>query len=91
MKIIGTGSCLPERIVTNHDLAEIMDTSDEWISTRTGIKTRHIATEETTTSMSVIAAKKALEDAGIQPEELDLIIAATVSSDNIILAGKIYF
>lgn len=84
MKIIGTGSCLPERIVTNHDLAEIMDTSDEWISTRTGIKTRHIATEETTTSMSVMAAQKALEDAGVKPEELDLIIAATVSSDNII-------
>lgn len=84
MKIIGTGSCLPKRIVTNQDLANIMDTSDEWITTRTGIKTRHIATEETTTSLSVGAAKKALEDAGIQPEELDLIIAATVTSDNII-------
>ena len=84
MKIIGTGSCLPERIVTNQDLAEIMDTSDEWISTRTGIRKRHIATEETTTSMSVVAAKRALEDAGVKPEELDLIIAATVSSDQII-------
>lgn len=84
MKIIGTGSSLPKKIVTNDDLSKIMDTSDEWIRSRTGIRSRHIAVEETTTSMSVEAAKKALEASGTKPEELDLIIAATVSSDYII-------
>ena len=53
MKILGTGSSLPQKIVSNDDLAQVMDTSDEWISSRTGIKMRHIAVEETTTSMSV--------------------------------------
>lgn len=84
MKIIGTGSALPKKIVTNDDLAKMMDTSDEWIRSRTGIGSRHIAVEETTTSMSVEAAKKALDDAGVGIEEIDMIIAATVSSDYVI-------
>ena len=84
MKILGTGSVLPDKVVTNNQLAEIMDTSDEWISSRTGIKERHLATTETTTSLSVAAARIALEDAGVKPEELDLIIAATVTPDNIV-------
>ncbi len=84
MKIIGTGSSLPKKIVTNDDLSAFLDTSDEWIRTRTGIRERHIAVEETTTSMGVEAARNALEDAGVAPEELDLIIAATVTSDRII-------
>lgn len=84
MKIIGTGSVLPEKIVTNNDLAAIMDTSDEWISSRTGIKTRYIATTETTTSLAVRAVKKAIEDAGIDGSSIDLIIAASVSTDKII-------
>ena len=54
MKIVGTGSCLPQRVVSNDDLAAIMDTSDEWISSRTGIRNRHIATTETTTSLPVM-------------------------------------
>ncbi len=83
MKILGTGSSLPQKIVSNDDLAKVMDTSDEWISSRTGIRNRHIAVEETTTSMSVDAAKKALADAAVAAEEIDLIIAATVSSDYI--------
>ena len=83
MKILGTGSSLPQKIVSNDDLAQVMDTSDEWISSRTGIRNRHIAVEETTTSMSVDAAKKALADAAVAAEEIDLIIAATVSSDYI--------
>lgn len=83
MKILGTGSSLPQKIVSNDDLAQVMDTSDEWISSRTGIRKRHIAVEETTTSMSVDAAKKALQDASVAPEEIDLIIAATVSPDYI--------
>lgn len=84
MKILGTGSSLPNKIVTNDDLAQIMDTSDEWIRTRTGIGSRHVAVAETTTSMSVEAAGRALESAGVKPEELDLIIAATVTSDHIV-------
>lgn len=84
MKIVGTGSALPAKIVNNDDLAQIMDTSDEWISSRTGIRARHLATTESTTGMSVEAAQKALDAAGIEAGELDLIIAATLSSDHII-------
>lgn len=82
-KIIGTGSYLPKAVVTNDDLAKIMDTSDEWIRTRTGICERHLATDETTTSMCVEAAKRAIENAKISAEEIDLIIVGTVSGDNI--------
>lgn len=82
-KIIGTGSYLPKAVVTNEDLAKIMDTSDEWIRTRTGICERHLATDETTTGMCAEAAKSALENAGVSPEEIDLIIVGTVSGDNI--------
>lgn len=83
-RIVGTGSSLPALRVTNNDLSKIMDTSDEWIRSRTGIGARHIAVTETTASMSVLAARQALEEAGMQPEELDLIIAATISADNIV-------
>lgn len=80
-RIIGTGSCLPETVVTNDDLSKIMDTSDEWISTRTGIKERRLVKEETTASMSVTAAKRAMEDAGVSPQEIDLIIVGTLTGD----------
>lgn len=83
-RIIGTGSALPSLRVSNDDLSKIMDTSDEWIKGRTGIEARHIATEETTTSLAVEAAQKAMAEAGIDAAELDLIVAATVSSDHII-------
>lgn len=83
-RIIGTGSALPHLRVTNDDLSKIMDTSDEWIRERTGIEARHLATEETTTSLAVEAAHQALEDAGITAADLDLIVAATVTSDHII-------
>ena len=83
IKICGTGSALPARTVTNDDLSKIMDTSDEWIKSRTGIEKRHIAVEETTTSMAVEAAKKAIEAAKISVLDIDLIICATVSSDYI--------
>lgn len=82
-KIIGTGSCLPETIVTNDDLAKIMDTSDEWISTRTGIKERHLAKDETTAGMSAAAARKAMENAGVTAQDIDLIIVGTVTADHI--------
>lgn len=80
-RIIGTGSCLPAAIVTNDDLAKIMDTSDEWISTRTGIRKRHLVKEETTTSMSVEAARRAMDNAGVTAEEIDLLIVGTLSAD----------
>lgn len=81
IRIMGTGSCLPSNIVSNDDLAKIMDTSDEWISSRTGIKERHLVKEETTAQMSAEAAKQALTEAGMKAEELDLIIVGTVSGD----------
>ena len=80
-RIIGTGSCLPETVVTNDDLSKLMDTSDEWISSRTGIRERHLVKEETTASMSIEAAKRAMENAGVTAEEIDLIILGTVSAD----------
>lgn len=83
MKILATGSALPKKVVSNDDLARMMDTSDEWIRTRTGIGTRHIAVEETTTSLAVEAAKKALTDSKVSIDELDLIVCATVSPDYI--------
>lgn len=81
VKIKGTGSAVPKKCVTNDDLSRLMDTSDEWIRSRTGIESRHLAVEETTTSLAAEAARKALTDAGLQAEELDLIIAATVTPD----------
>ncbi|MCI9492438.1 MAG: ketoacyl-ACP synthase III [Lachnospiraceae bacterium] len=82
-KIIGTGSCLPDRSATNDYLSTIMDTSDQWIHSRTGIHKRHLVSseEETTLTLAVNAANAALEDAGILPAQLDLILVATVSSD----------
>ncbi|MBQ9118709.1 MAG: ketoacyl-ACP synthase III [Lachnospiraceae bacterium] len=80
-RIIGTGSVLPKKVVTNFDLAEIVDTNDEWIVSRTGIKERHVAIEESTSSMATEAGKKALEDAGMTAEELEMILVATVTPD----------
>lgn len=82
-RIIGTGSCLPEHVVTNDDLSRIMDTSDEWISSRTGIRERHLVKEETTADMSAEAARRALDNAGIGAEEIDLIILGTVTADHL--------
>lgn len=81
--ILGIGHYVPEKIVTNFDLEKIVDTSDEWITERTGIKQRHIAAPgQATSDMSVIAAQRALADAGVAPEELDLVILATASPDH---------
>lgn len=81
-RIIGTGSYAPENIVTNDDLAKIVETSDEWIQERTGIRERRIGIEEGTGFMAAKAAEKALEDAGVKAEEIELIILATSSPDN---------
>jgi 3-oxoacyl-[acyl-carrier-protein] synthase III len=80
--VVGIGRYLPDRVVTNFDLEKVMDTSDEWIRTRTGIEERRIAADEIDTSdMAFEAAKKAIENAGITPDQIDLIITATVSPD----------
>lgn len=81
-RITGTGSCLPERIITNNDLSEFLDTSDEWIKTRTGIERRHILSDnESLLTMGVAAAQKALEMANCSPEEIDVIICCTLMGD----------
>ncbi|NOJ70839.1 beta-ketoacyl-ACP synthase III [Paenibacillus alvei] len=80
--IIGTGKYVPERVLTNADLEKMVDTSDEWIVTRTGIKERRIAAEhEATSDLAFHAAEKALQAAGITAEELDLIVVTTVTPD----------
>ncbi|NLG04031.1 MAG: ketoacyl-ACP synthase III [Clostridia bacterium] len=84
VKIVGTGSFLPAHIVTNEDLSNMMDTSDEWIKSRTGIETRHLAKDETTTGMAIEAAKKALANADLEAADLQLIIVATVSADHLL-------
>ena len=82
--ITGTGSCLPERVVTNQELEETVDTTDEWIRERTGILQRHIAGEkETTASMGAKAAREALDAAGLSPDGVDMIVLATTTPDRI--------
>ena len=81
-RILGTGAYAPERVLTNHDLEKLVDTSDEWISERTGIKQRHIARDdETASDMALAAARRALESAGLSPADLDMIIVGTISGD----------
>ena len=81
-RILGTGSYLPAKRVTNDDLAQRVDTSDEWITTRTGIKARHIAADnEKTSDLAAEAAHRALASSGVQPNEIDLIIVATATPD----------
>ena len=82
-RIIGCGSYLPAKAVTNHDLAQKVDTSDEWIVERTGIRSRHIAAEgETTADLATAAAMAALADAGVRGQDVDLIVLATATPDN---------
>ncbi len=83
-RITGTGSAVPQKIITNHDLTKLVDTSDEWITERTGIKERRIAEKhETTSSLAAQAAEQALRAAGLPAEELDLILAATTTPDTV--------
>ena len=82
VSIIGTGSYLPEKVLTNEDLSRIVDTNDEWITTRTGIKERRVAAkDEYTSDMAAKAALKAIEQANISPEEINLILVATATPD----------
>lgn len=80
-KIISVGAYAPENVVTNDDLSKIMDTSDEWISRMTGIKERRISKTEDCSDLAYMAGKNALEKSGLKPEDIDLIIVATVSPD----------
>jgi 3-oxoacyl-[acyl-carrier-protein] synthase-3 len=88
--IKGVGGYLPARVVTNADLAKLVDTSDAWITERTGIKERRIAAEgELTSTMGAIAARAALDDAGLAPEDIDLIILATSTPDQTFPASAV--
>jgi 3-oxoacyl-[acyl-carrier-protein] synthase-3 len=83
-QIIGSGSYLPDRVLTNQDLEKMLDTTDEWITTRTGIKQRHIiADDQVTSDMAYEASKKALQDANLVAQDIDLIILATTTPDKI--------
>lgn len=80
--IVGIGTCLPDRVITNHDLERMVETTDEWIQTRTGIRERRVVGPETATSdLAVVAAERALAEAGVAPEDVDLILVATVTPD----------
>lgn len=82
-KIMGTGSCLPEKILSNGDLEKMVDTSDDWITDRTGIKKRHIVVNETTCDLAEQAARAAIEAANVTNKDIDLIIIATTTPDRI--------
>lgn len=81
MRILGTGSALPEKIVTNEELTTFLDTSDEWISTRTGIRERRVMSRERLPELGGAAGRRALENAGMQAEELDLLICTTLQGE----------
>ena len=83
MKILGTGSALPKKVVTNDDLAAFLDTNDEWISTRTGIRERRVLSEETLQSLAEAAGKAALENARVAPEEIDFVLVTTVQAETL--------
>ena len=83
MKIIGSGSALPDQVVTNDDLCKILDTSDEWIVTHTGISSRRILKDETVYELGALAAKRALEEANADAESVDLMICSNVISDHV--------
>ena len=82
-RIIGTGSAVPSKIITNDDLSEMMDTSDEWIRTRVGVTERRIAVTESTADLALEAAEKALEMSGVSADSIDLILVATITPDRI--------
>ena len=76
-RIISTGACVPEQVITNDDLSKIVDTSDEWITQRTGIKRRHISAGENTSYFAINTARQVLERAEVSAEDVDLIIVAS--------------
>ncbi len=90
-KILGTGSYLPEKVLTNFDLEKIVDTTDEWITKRSGIKERHIASDkEATSDLGIIAAQRAIENSGIDKNDIDMIIFGTITPDRLFPSTAIY-
>ncbi|MFO0211484.1 MAG: beta-ketoacyl-ACP synthase III [Pseudanabaena sp.] len=92
VRFIGSGSAVPDRVLTNQDLAQMVDTNDEWISSRTGIRERHIADGEndSVANLAAKAAQQAIAAAGLQPENIDLIILSTSTSDDLFgTAGRV--
>lgn len=91
VSITGIGKCVPEKVVTNDDLSHLVETSDEWISKRTGIRSRHVAVEETATELAIAAVKDALKMSGEKPEDVGVIVACTITGDELTpsLAGRI--
>ncbi|MCA6596987.1 MAG: ketoacyl-ACP synthase III [Pseudanabaena sp. M046S1SP1A06QC] len=92
VRFIGSGSAVPDRVLTNQDLAQMVDTNDEWISSRTGIRERHIADGEndSVANLAAKAAQQAITAAGLQPENIDLIILSTSTSDDLFgTAGRV--
>ena len=83
MRIIGTGSCLPSKIVTNQDISSFLDTSDDWIVPRTGIKSRHVITDETVEDLGASAALRALEDAGLEACDIDLFLCSNIVNEHV--------
>lgn len=90
-QISGTGSAFPKKVLTNDDLAGMVETNDEWIRTRVGVASRYVATDETTADLAEEAARKALDEAGVTPAELELIIVATITPDTVCptVAGEV--
>ena len=91
VSITGIGKCVPEKVVTNDELAQLVETSDEWISKRTGIRARHVAVEETATGLAVSAVRDALAMSGEAPESVGVIVACTITGDDLSpsLAGRV--
>ncbi len=88
--VLGTGGYLPEKVLTNADIAKLVDTSDEWIEQRTGIRERHVAADgEVTSDLAVAAARRALADAQLTPADIDLIVLATTTPDNTFPASAV--
>ena len=88
IRIVGTGSYLPEKILSNYDLEQMVETDDAWITKRTGISERRIAApDEAASDMAVVATRKALDMAGMEPEDLDMIILATLTPDMVCPSG----
>lgn len=90
VKILGIGSSVPQRVMTNEDLSKIVDTNDEWITTRTGIKERRISEGENTSDLASKAALNALDKAGLKPEDIDLIVLATSTPDALTPATAVF-
>ena len=81
-RVLGTGSYAPPKVVTNDDLSQFLDTSDEWIQQRVGVKERHFSVNETAADMAAKAAQAAIENSGVNPEEIDLILLATITGES---------